>query len=62
MALSGLLPLCVQTNDAAQGTGETDETIIKVNKSKGGGRNSDVAYIREKLQLADVSLTIFQLC
>lgn len=55
--LSSLLPLGVDTDDAAQGTSETDNAVIEEgNPSETGDRNEDIAKIAEELLLGGSAL------
>lgn len=56
--LSSLLPLGVDTDDATQGTSETDNAVIEEgNPSETGDRNEDIAKVAEELLLGGSALT-----
>lgn len=49
--LSSLLPLAVDTDQTADSSGQTDEAVIQVSKSKSSKGDSDIAEIREELEV-----------
>lgn len=56
MRLGSLLPLGVDADDTAHGTGETNEAVVKANEAQGRGRDSEIAQVGEELEVAGGSL------
>ena len=53
---SGLLPLGIDAKYAAQGTGQTDDSVVKAYPAEGRGGNGQVGQVGDELKPAGGSL------
>lgn len=56
--LCGLLPLAVDADQTADGSGDTDNAIVKVDPGERRERNGQVAQVRDELRLAGSALPV----
>lgn len=57
---SRLLPLRHQPDQTAHGAGNTDNAVVKVDPAEGRGGHSQIAEVRDELQLASRPLTVMK--
>lgn len=55
---SRLLPLRHQADQTADSAGNTDDAVVKVDPAEGRGRHSQIAEVRDELQLTGRPLTV----
>lgn len=49
--LSSLLPCAIKTDQTAERTGQTDDTVVEVEEAETAGGNSQIAQVGDELEL-----------